>query len=168
MVIVVTLLLWMLLLLLVLRDGRFRGGGGGGEMGAHEGADLGAVGGFGEGGAEVGAAGVALFGFPFFGLFCFFWFLVFFGGAGRMIVVVAAFAEPEAGGREGFVRVVVGVVEGLGADVGEGFEGRGAAVAGQEDDVGEGEGEFLLDFEEGHGLFCFVLFGGGKDGLFWC
>lgn len=41
-----------------------------------------------------------------------------------------ALAEPEPGVRELVVRVVVCVAEGLGAEVGEGFEGWGAQVPG--------------------------------------
>ena len=91
-----------------------------------------AVCGFGEGGAQEGAAGVALLGFPFFFFFFFFSFGAEGGVVGRLgiVMVAAAFAEPEAGGGESFVGVVVCVMEGLGADVGEGSEGWGAAVAG--------------------------------------
>ena len=60
-------------------------------------------------------------------------------------------AEPEPGVGELGFRVVVCVMEDLRVEVAEGFEWRGAAFAGQGGEVGEGEGEFLLDFEEGHG-----------------
>lgn len=64
-----------------------------------------------------------------------------------------AFAEPEPGVGELEVRVVVCITESLCVDVAEGFERREAAFAEQGGDVGEGEREFLFDFEEGHGLW---------------
>ena len=49
----------------------------------------------------------------------------------------------------------------LRVEVAEGFERRQAAFAGQDGHVGEGEGELLFDFEEGHGW----RDGGGDGGL---
>lgn len=65
--------------------------------------------------------------------------------------VVVTLAEPEPGAGERVSPVVVCVTENVAVELAEVFEKRNAAFAGQGGDVGEGEGELLLDFEEGHG-----------------
>ena len=62
-----------------------------------------------------------------------------------------ALAEPEPGVGEFVSRVVIYVAERLRVEVRKGLERGNSAFAGQEGDVGEGEGEFLFDLEEGHG-----------------
>ncbi len=73
---------------------------------------------------------------------------------------MVALTEPEPGVGELALRVVVCVTEYLLVEVAEGFEWREAVFAGQGGEVGEGEGEFLFDFEEGHGWW-----DGGDGGL---
>lgn len=68
---------------------------------------------------------------------------------------MAALPEPEAGGREFVLRVVVCVVEGGGFERrekgGEAGVGVGVDFAEERGDKGRVEDEFLFDFEEGHG-----------------
>lgn len=68
-----------------------------------------------------------------------------------MVHVEMALAEPEPGIGELVMRVVIYVAERLRVEVRKGLERGNAAFAGQEGDVGESEGEFLFDLEEGHG-----------------
>lgn len=72
---------------------------------------------------------------------------------------MAALPEPEAGGREFVLRVVVCVMESGGFErrrEGEGEAGVGMGVgvdfAEEGGDKRGVEGEFLFDFEEGHGF----------------
>ncbi len=64
---------------------------------------------------------------------------------------MVALTEPEPGVGELALRVVVCVTEDLPVDVAADFDWREAVSAVQGGEVGEGEGEFLFDFEEGHG-----------------
>lgn len=73
-------------------------------------------------------------------------------------------AKPEAGVCEPVSRVVVCVAEGLRAEVFEALEAGGAAFAGQEGEFAEGEGELLLDFEEGLGRWDRRCGGAGAGG----
>ena len=76
---------------------------------------------------------------------------------------MVALTEPEPGVGELALRVVICVTENFQVDGVGGFEWREAAFGGQggeSGEGGEGEGEFLFDFEEGHGWW-----DGGDGGL---